>query len=142
VIQMETDLQSAYRLQKRLKELKEELEQSKIELDFCIERIKNSGTLSDGDVELVNKPKQFWEIDVNAVKEKYPLLIQGIVDKILEDADRQIQDLDKHLPVGLVKDAMKFYGVVDNYGNGDVSGLGTQVPKDQWVVLPVSKFSP
>jgi len=135
-----SDLQDAYRLQKRLKELKEEMEQSKIELDFCIERIKQSGTFNDGEVELVNKPKQFWEVNVDTVKEKFPLLIPGIVDKILEDTDKQIKDLDNHLPVGLVKDAMKFYGYVDSYGNGDLSGVGSQVPKDQWVILPVSKF--
>ena len=52
----ETDLQAAYRIQKWLKEIKEETELAKIELESCIDRIQRSGVLSDGTLELINKP--------------------------------------------------------------------------------------
>lgn len=134
----ETDLQAAYRIQKWLKKIKEEIDLAEIELDSHIARIKDSGVLSDGALELVNIPKLYWEIDVSVVKERYPLLIPGIADKINADAKEEIKKLDEHLPVGLVKTAMEQYGVVDAYGHGDLTGLGTQVPKDQWVILPAS----
>lgn len=137
---METDLQEAHRIQNRLKEIKNEAEELKIELDFCIDRIKRSGKFSNGEFELLNKPKLYWEVDVNIIKEKYPLLIPGIEDKIRKDAESEIEKLNEHIPVGLVKDAMKFYGVVDSYGNGDLTGLGVQNPKDNWVVVPASKL--
>jgi len=130
----ETDLQAAYRIQKWLKQVKEEIELAEIELDSRLARIKDSGVLSDGSLELINKPKLYWEINVNTIKERYPMLIPGIVDKINADAEKEIKKLDEHLPVGLVKTAMEQYGVVDSYGHGDLTGLGTQVPKDQWMV--------
>lgn len=136
----ETDLQAAYRIQKWLKEIKEETELAKIELESCIDRIQRSGVLSDGTLELINKPKMFWEIDVDAVKKGYPLLIPGIVDKINTDAKEEIEKLDKHLPVGLVQEAMKQYGIVDKYGHGILTGLGTQIPQDKWVILPASPY--
>lgn len=132
----ETDLQAAYRIQKWLKQVKEEIELAEIELDSRIAHIKDSGVLSDGSLELINKPKLYWEINVNTIKEKYPMLIPGIVDKINADAKIEIEKLNEHLPVGLVKTAMEQYGVVDSYGHGDLTGLGTQVSKDRWVVLP------
>lgn len=132
----ETDLQAAYRIQKWLKEIKEEIELAEIELESRVARIRNGGILSDGILELINNPKLYWEINVDAVRKRYPLLIPAIVDKINADAKEEIKKLNDHLPVGLVKIAMEQYGIVDAYGHGDLTGLGVQVPKDRWVILP------
>ena len=133
----ETDLQAVYRLQKRIKEIKEELELDKIALAAAVSRIRASGKLEEGDLALMNKPRLFWKLDASIIDRKYPLIIPEIEKKIQDDADKAIKNLRDDLPIGLVKEALKQYGVVDKFGSGDLTGLGTQEPKDNWVAVMV-----